>query len=208
MMSEQPTKYLSILKPQTGLYKEKGSKFISFAFPVNSESEIKESIDNLKKEYFDARHHCYAWILGPDKTLFRSNDDGEPAGTAGKPIYNQLLSKDLTNILVVVIRYFGGIKLGVPGLINAYKQATIDVIEKSDIHEFLLPSFVMIYFNYSNMSEVMKSVKRVDASIHLTEYLNDCRVGVTLLKSKELEFVNELSLIYGVSFKILEQSEW
>ncbi len=207
-MSDQITKYLSILTPQTGLYKEKGSKFISFVFPVNSEAEIKEAIDNLKKEYFDARHHCYAWILGPNKAQFRSNDDGEPAGTAGKPIFNQLLSKDLTNILVVVIRYFGGIKLGVPGLINAYKQATIDVLDKSEIVECLIPSYAMVYFNYSNMSEVMKVVKRVDASIHLTEYLSDCRVGVTLLKSREVELVNELSLIYGVTFRILEQPEW
>ncbi|HML84057.1 MAG TPA: YigZ family protein [Bacteroidales bacterium] len=176
-MSYQTTKYLSIVKPESGLYKEKGSKFISFAYPVASETEIKDQIDLLKKEYFDARHHCYAWILGPDKSHYRTNDDGEPSGTAGKPIYNQLLSKDLTNILIVVIRYFGGIKLGVPGLINAYKLATLDVLEKADIREFLIPSYVVIDFNYSTMSEVMKSIKKVDATIHLTEYLQECRVG-------------------------------
>lgn len=207
-MSYQTTKYLSIVKPESGLYKEKGSKFISFAYPVASETEIKDQIDLLKKEYFDARHHCYAWILGSDKTHYRTNDDGEPSGTAGKPIYNQLLSKDLTNVLIVVIRYFGGIKLGVPGLINAYKLATLDALEKADIREFLIPSYVVIDFNYSTMSEVMKSIKKVDATIHLTEYLQECRVGVELIKSKELELLENLSLIYGVTYKVYNQPMW
>ena len=116
--------YKTIAEVSEGIYRDKGSKFIAIAMPVESELEIKNKISEIKKQYFDARHHCYAYILGYNKEAYRINDDGEPSGTAGKPIHGQLLSKDLTNILVVVVRYFGGVKLGVSGLITAYKEAT------------------------------------------------------------------------------------
>ena len=124
LMSDIQDKYKTIENPSEGIYKEKGSKFMAYAYPVYSEDEIKDIVKELKEKYYDARHHCFAWSLGVDGIRFRANDDGEPSGTAGKPIYGQLLSNELTNILVVVIRYFGGTKLGVPGLIHAYKEAT------------------------------------------------------------------------------------
>ncbi len=127
--------YLTIEKNTEGLFKDKGSKFLAFAYPVEEEEEIKEYIQALKKEHYSARHHCYAWRLGAEKTHFRANDDGEPSSTAGKPILGQIQKNDLTNILIVVVRYFGGTLLGVSGLINAYRGAAADVINNSIIVE-------------------------------------------------------------------------
>jgi len=125
--------FKTISAPAEAIFKEKRSKFLAFAFPVENETEIKEKIAFLKKKYHDARHHCYAYILGADKSSYRMNDDGEPSGTAGRPIHGQLLSKDVTNVLVVVVRYFGGIKLGTGGLRVAYKMATKEVLENATI---------------------------------------------------------------------------
>ena len=130
--------YKTIEKPSEGLFKDKGSKFISFAFPVDNEEEIKEIVQSIKKEHHSARHHCYAWRLGADQLLFRANDDGEPSSTAGKPILGQIQSFDLTNILIVVVRYFGGTLLGVSGLINAYRNAALDAINQAEIVEKLV----------------------------------------------------------------------
>ena len=125
-MVEVADTYKTIDSPAEGIYKEKGSKFLAKAYPVRTEEQVKAIVEQLKEEYYDARHHCYAYILGPKGDKWRANDDGEPSGTAGKPIHGQLLSFNLTNVLVVVIRYFGGTKLGESGLINAYKTATHD----------------------------------------------------------------------------------
>jgi uncharacterized YigZ family protein len=125
----------TIFAPAEAIFKEKRSKFLAFAFPVENEAEIKEKIAFLKKKYHDARHHCYAYILGADKSVYRMNDDGEPSGTAGRPIHGQLLSKEVTNVLIVVVRYFGGVKLGTGGLRVAYKMAAKEVLEKSQIIE-------------------------------------------------------------------------
>ncbi len=127
--------YRTIQKSATGSYKEKGSKFLAFAFPVTSESEIKENLAALRKEYFDARHHCFAWMLGAEKKLFRSSDDGEPNHSAGDPILGQIRSTNLTDVLIVVVRYFGGVKLGVGGLISAYKAAAEDALKNAIIIE-------------------------------------------------------------------------
>ena len=127
--------YNTIEKPSFAEYKEKGSKFLAFAYPVDSETAIKERIDHLKKEYFDARHHCFAWMLGPDKTHFRAFDDGEPNHSAGTPILGQIRSKGITNVLIVVVRYFGGVKLGVGGLISAYKTTAQLTLEEANIIE-------------------------------------------------------------------------
>lgn len=151
--------YKTISKPSEGLFKEKGSKFISFAYPVTSEDEIREIIQSLKKEHHSARHHCYAWRLGHEKLLFRANDDGEPSSTAGKPILGQIQSFDLTNILIVVVRYFGGTLLGVSGLINAYRNAALDAISQSQIIEELVEKQLLIEFGYGVMNEVMKIFK-------------------------------------------------
>jgi uncharacterized YigZ family protein len=151
--------YQTIQSPATGIYKDKGSKFLSFAFPVETEDEVKTIVAKLKKDYYDACHHCYAYILGYNSEKYRENDDGEPSGTAGKPICGQLRSKQLTNILVVVVRYFGGTKLGVSGLIEAYKTATTDVLQNAKIIEKIVLKEHHISFDYEQMNAVMKIVK-------------------------------------------------
>lgn len=145
--------------PSEGLYKDKGSRFISYAFPVNSEEEIREIIQTIKKNHHSARHHCYAWRIGAEKLLFRANDDGEPSSTAGKPILGQIQSFDLTNILIVVVRYFGGTLLGVSGLINAYRNGALDAINNAEIVEKLVEKWLLIKFDYSAMNQVMKVFK-------------------------------------------------
>ena len=151
--------YRMIKSPSEGLYKEKGSKFISLAMPVYSEDEVREKLDELRKQYHDARHYCYAYVLGPDKSAYRINDDGEPSGTAGRPIHGQIQSNDLTNILVVVIRYFGGIKLGVSGLISAYKSAAADALGKATVKTLTINDVYQVSYEYPLMNEVMRVIK-------------------------------------------------
>lgn len=190
--------YLTIEDRAEGVYKEKGSKFISLAFPVTTQEEIKEIVKDKKKEYFDARHHCYAYILGHDKSVFRMNDDGEPSSTAGKPIYGQLLSKDLTNILVVVVRYFGGTKLGVSGLIQAYKQATIDVLNNSKIIEKTVDEVYSVSFDYSLMNDVMKVMKEYDLHQQNHKFENDCYLEFRIRKRDSKVVVDNLKFIDNV----------
>jgi uncharacterized YigZ family protein len=151
--------YQEISEPSEGLFKDRGSKFFAHAYPVWSEDDIKLALDELKKKYYDARHHCYSWVLHPDKSAYRMNDDGEPSSTAGRPIYGQLQSYNLTNILVVVVRYFGGTKLGVPGLINAYKTAAKEALENAEIIEKLIKDVYQVEFAYPDMNIVMKILK-------------------------------------------------
>ena len=157
--------YKTIAGPSEGIYREKGSKFIALAFPVESEAEVKEKLAEIQKQYFDARHHCYSYILGPNKDAYRLNDNGEPSGTAGRPIHGQLLSKDLTNTLVIVVRYFGGIKLGVSGLINAYKTAAKDALDAATIIEKTVDEIYKVSFDYSVMNSVMQLLKDPYVSI-------------------------------------------
>ena len=157
--------YKTIAGPSEGVYREKGSKFIALAFPVESEAEVKEKLAEIQKQYFDARHHCYSYILGPNKDAYRLNDNGEPSGTAGRPIHGQLLSKDLTNTLVIVVRYFGGIKLGVSGLINAYKTAAKDALDHATIIEKTVDETYKVSFDYSVMNSVMQLLKDPYVSI-------------------------------------------
>lgn len=193
--------YRTILSASQGLYKEKGSKFIAFAYPVINEDQIKEHLVALKEEYFDARHHCYAYCLGADKGRFRMNDDGEPSSTAGKPIYGQLLSNDLTDILVVVIRYFGGTKLGVPGLINAYKSATADAIANAEIVEKTVNTIFTIEFDYIVMNSVMKIIKECAPEVLDRRFENICSMVLSIRESEaagllaRLEKVETLTLI-------------
>lgn len=157
--------YKTIAGPSEGIYREKGSKFIALAFPVETEAEVKEKLAEIQKQYFDARHHCYSYILGPNKDAYRLNDNGEPSGTAGRPIHGQLLSKDLTNTLVIVVRYFGGIKLGVSGLINAYKTAAKDALDAATIIEKTVDEAYKVSFDYSVMNSVMQLLKDPYVSI-------------------------------------------
>ncbi|MEG0795885.1 MAG: YigZ family protein [Odoribacter sp.] len=184
-----------------GLYKEKGSKFISLAYPVTTEEEIREIVLELKDKYYDARHHCYAWKLGMTKTHFRVNDDGEPSSTGGKPIFGQIQSNDLTNILIVVIRYFGGIKLGVSGLMNAYRKAAADAIQNAKIIEKTIDDQLHICFNYLVLNDVMKIIKEEKPEILERNFELKCemllsirRKNLPLLKSR-LQQVESLSFI-------------
>lgn len=151
--------YKTIAAPSEGLFKDKGSKFISYAFPVCSEEEIREIIQIIKKDHHSARHHCYAWRLGHEKLHFRANDDGEPSNSAGKPILGQIQSNELTNILIVVVRYFGGILLGVGGLINAYRNAAQDALVQAEIVERVVEKRLLVEFGYGAMNDVMKIFK-------------------------------------------------
>lgn len=151
--------YRTLLNPAEGQFKEKGSRFLAFTYPVTSEAEIKGHLAHLKKEYFDARHHCFAWTLGADKKLFRAFDDGEPNHSAGDPILGQIRSRDLTNVLVVVVRYFGGVKLGVGGLISAYKTAAEEALNHSIIIEKEVAETIRVVYDYTATPEVMRLVK-------------------------------------------------
>lgn len=157
--------YFTIRKPAKGAFKDRGSKFLSFIFPVTNEQEIKDSLTQIKKDNPSANHYCYAWRLGADASAHRANDDGEPANSAGKPILGQLQSKDLTNALIIVVRYFGGTLLGVSGLINAYKTAAADAIVNSEIEEKFILFEYKIEFSFEDMNSVMKILKDTDSKI-------------------------------------------
>lgn len=155
--------YKTIIAISEGLYKEKGSRFIAIAFPVNNEQEVKDALAGLRKTYHDARHHCYAYVIGFDRATCRMNDDGEPSGTAGKPIYNQILASGLTNVLVVVVRYFGGTLLGVSGLLRAYKTAAADALSQAKVIEKTVNDVYVITFPYTHMNDVMRCLKESNA---------------------------------------------
>lgn len=172
--------FLTIKNPSEGEYKEKGSKFLAFAFQVRTEDEVKERLDELRKKYYDARHHCYAYQLGQNSELWRANDDGEPNHSAGTPILNQLKSFNLTDILVVVIRYFGGTKLGVSGLINAYKTATEEALQNAEIEEKIITKIVSFSFDYLGMNDVMKLIKDYELEIVEQEFTNTCQMKLSV----------------------------
>lgn len=181
--------FLTIKQPSEGEYKEKGSKFLAFAFQVQTEEQIKERLDELRKKYYDARHHCYAYQLGQNGELWRANDDGEPNHSAGTPILNQIKSFNLTDVLVVVIRYFGGTKLGVSGLINAYKIATMEALQNAEIEEKIITKVVSFSFDYLGMNDVMKLIKEYDLDIIEQEFTNTCqmKLAVRLANLAEVE---------------------
>lgn len=170
--------YKTIAAPSEGLYKEKGSKFLAFAYPVQTESKIKEHLESLRKQYYDARHHCYAYVLGPRQEVYRANDDGEPSATAGRPIHGQILSQGLTDVLVVVVRYFGGTKLGTSGLINAYKTATLDALQQAEVIEKIVMQRYRIRFPYEQMNQVMRIVK--DLQLQVVEQQSDLQCVLVL----------------------------
>lgn len=175
--------YLTVARLSEGLYKEKMSKFISFAVPVSTLDEAKEAIARYQKEYYDARHVCWAYMLGAARTEYRVNDNGEPSGTAGKPILGQINSFGLTNVLIVVVRYFGGIKLGTSGLIEAYRAAAADAIRANEIVECLVEEDVRIFFEYPFMNDVMRIVKEEGPEIVGQSYDMDCLMSLRIRKS-------------------------
>jgi uncharacterized YigZ family protein len=195
--------YKTILKPSEGLFKDKGSKFISYSFPVSSESEINEIIRNIRKDHHSARHHCFAWRLGYEKLLFRTNDDGEPSSSAGKPILGQIQHFDLTNILIVVVRYFGGTLLGVSGLINAYRNAALDAISQSEIIEKIVERNLQIYFDYGVMNDVMKIFKEEKLPQLNPVFDLRCQIQTSIRLSDFDRIEAELKKVEGVEIHIL-----
>ncbi|MGC9354952.1 MAG: IMPACT family protein, partial [Mariniphaga sp.] len=157
--------YKTIKEKSKGLFKDRGSKFLSYAFPVETEDEIKEILNQVKKEHHSARHHCYAWRLGTEEITFRANDDGEPSSTAGKPILGQLLSFELTNTLIIVVRYFGGTLLGTSGLINAYRTAAAEAIKNAKIETRIIEEKFLLKFTYKEMNDVMQIIKQENLNI-------------------------------------------
>ena len=184
--------YNSIGSPSRGLYKDQGSRFISFAYPVETEAQVKELVDSLKKEYHDARHHCFAYRLGLDGSRYRMNDDGEPSSTAGRPILSQIDSAGLSDVLVVVVRYFGGIKLGVPGLIKAYKTAAQDALAQTAKVEKTAAVSYHIEFDYMNMDSVMRNLKDMDIPQSGQNFGQLCSMDIRVRLSQQEELTKRL----------------
>lgn len=189
--------YQSIDHPSEGLYKEKGSKFISFAFPVQNEVTIKEILAGIRKEHFSARHCCYAWSLGIGQERYRVNDDGEPSGTAGRPIFGQIQSHQLTNILLVVVRYFGGTLLGVSGLIQAYKQAASDAVSNAMIVTRTVEHIMEIKFDYAAMNNLMQLIKEEQLEIVTTQFDLQCIIQVKVRSARLEEVESKIAKIEG-----------
>ena len=185
--------YRSIAAPAKGIYKELGSKFLAFAHPVETEDQAKEILAAVRKEYFDARHHCFAWRLGLTGEPSRLSDDGEPSSTAGRPIHGQLLSQELSDILVVVVRYFGGVKLGVPGLIRAYRTATQDALANALIVEKVAGEHFTLKFGYLQMNDVMKVLKDMGITPLRQSFDLDCSLEVRVRLSQIEDFRKQLS---------------
>ena len=175
--------YLTIQDKSEGIYTEKRSKFLAFAHPVETIDEIKDLLTDYKQKYYDARHVCYAYMLGPERADFRANDDGEPSSTAGKPILGQINSRELTNILVVVIRYFGGVKLGTSGLIVAYREAAAEALSAATVIEKTIEETVTFTFPYVMMNSVMRVVKELNPRIVEQKYDETCIITLAIKRS-------------------------
>ena len=209
-----PDKYLTIAAPSEGLFKDSGSRFIAYAYPVGAESEVKAIVDRLRAEHHGARHHCFSYRItkvedtleGPTLTkdgIWRANDDGEPSGTAGRPILGQIDSKGLQNVLVVVVGYFGGILLGVPGLIRAYKSATADALEKAQIVEKTATRRWQIGFGYDLMPAVMGEIKALGLETAARDFAEECSITLDVPLSKEQTFLEHTEKIGIFKDKII-----
>lgn len=198
--------YLTIKEPSEGLFKDRGSKFSGFAFPVQSEEMVRMQLTVLKKQHPSANHHCYAFRLGSGKQSYRMNDDGEPSNTAGKPIFGQIQSKDLTDILIVVVRYFGGTLLGVSGLINAYKLAAADAIKNATIIEKTINDVYEITFDYLLMNDVMRIIKEDNLKILLQNSELSCSILFSVRKSQSTLVYDKMSKLNGLKIKYIGNS--
>ena len=197
-------KYKEIKSSTKGIYKEKGSKFIAYSYPVYSEEEVKEKLEEVKRLEHAARHHCYAYILNPDKSAQRANDDGEPSSTAGKPILGQILSNNLTNVLIVVVRYFGGVKLGVPGLMRSYKTAAAAAISKAIIITKTIKEQYEVDFKYPQMNDVMQLVKEFDLEVINTDFQIECKLIFAVAKSKTNNTVDTFKKNHEITIKYIK----
>lgn len=192
--------YKSVERGTEGIFRDKGSRFIAYLYPIKSENEIKNIHAELKALHPKARHHCWAMRIGPDRTVFRINDDGEPSGTAGRPILNTLLLSDLTNVLAVVVRYFGGTLLGVPGLINAYKSATQDAINQATIVEKTINVIFKLEFQHSVMNEVMRIIKDENLRIFNQEFDLNCSLAIEIRQSQVNKVIAKLDKVEGLKW--------
>ncbi|MBA4853253.1 YigZ family protein [Emticicia sp. BO119] len=195
--------YTTIKQATEALFKDRGSKFLAFTYPITNEQEVKKYLDTLRGLHPKANHHCYAYRLGIDRSQFRVNDDGEPSGSAGRPILNVLLSKDVTNILVVVVRYFGGTLLGVPGLINAYKSATIEALTGAELIQKTLNDLYEISFDFEAMNDVMRVVKEFGLKISNQTYDNRCTLTIEVRKAILNQVLTKMEKIDSINTKYL-----
>lgn len=194
--------YRTIAGPAEGLYKEKGSRFLAFAYPVSDQKTIRERVAHLQKKYFDARHHCFAWMLGVDKKSFRAFDDGEPNHSAGEPILGQIRSRDLTDVLVVVVRYFGGVKLGVGGLAAAYKTAAGDALDNAQIVENEVTAGIEITYGYEATAEVMRLVKAFGLTVQ-SQHFDAQGVLTAQFKLRDKQSLSErMELLKGIGLNV------
>ncbi|MCF0184248.1 MAG: YigZ family protein [Bacteroidaceae bacterium] len=193
--------YLTIASPASGEYSEKRSKFLAFALPVKTAEEAMVHVARFQKEYYDARHVCFAYMLGADREVFRANDNGEPSGTAGKPILGQINSRMLTDILVVVVRYFGGVKLGTSGLIVAYRLATQAALDNAEVVERTVDEQITVSFGYLLMNSVMRIVKEEEPQILDQQFDNDCLLTLSIRKDKMPRLRERLGKIEGTSIR-------
>ncbi|MEC3880381.1 IMPACT family protein [Parapedobacter sp. 10938] len=189
--------YKTIAAPAEGQFKDRGSKFIAYAYPLRDEAAVKELVGALKAQHPKARHHCWAYRLTPDRSVFRINDDGEPSGTAGRPILNSLLSADITNVLVVVVRYFGGTLLGVPGLIHAYKAASLDALSAAEIVELTVNDVYRVAFAYEQLNEVMRVVKAEDLNVLKQDFDNTCAMELEIRQTQVAQVLGRLGKVEG-----------
>jgi len=201
-MADSKDTYKTILKPsEEVLFKEKNSKFFGYAFPVANEEEVKKQLEQLKKQHFSARHWCYAYQLGTEKFNFRANDDGEPTNSAGMPIYRQIQSFEVTNVLVVVVRYFGGVKLGVGGLISAYKTTAQMALENAEIIEKTIDLYYTIVFDYKNMNKIMRIIKEKNLEIVSQKMELNCEIKIATRKKNAEMIFDIFSSLFEVSIK-------
>lgn len=191
----QEDTYNTIHEPSRGLFKQQGSRFVSFAYPVSDVQRVGELVKVIRDEYHDARHWCYAYRIGLQGQISRSSDDGEPSGTAARPILGQLLSRELTNVLVVVVRYFGGIKLGVSGLIGAYRAATVDALDQARVIECTRKALITVNFPYLSIDQAMKAIKDSSAQILSQEFDNACAVTLQIRQKNESQLLKQLQNI-------------
>ena len=196
--------YKTIASTSQGIYKEKGSRFVSFAVPISSQEEIKPIIDKIRKEHHEARHHCYAYIIGYERIIWRVNDDGEPSGTAGRPILGQINSFGLTNIIIVVSRYFGGTLLGVSGLINAYRYAAESALRNAELTEKTVNEYYKITYPYISMNDVMKILKEENIGQSEQSFDIECNILLNFRVSVKEKVLNRLSRIDGLNYIYIE----
>jgi uncharacterized YigZ family protein len=196
--------YFTIKEASQGVFKDRGSKFLAYAFPVANESEIKKYLSALRKEHPSARHHCYAWRLGAGKEAWRANDDGEPSGTAGKPILGQMQSHDLTNMLIVVVRYFGGTLLGASGLINAYRSAAADAIKNAVIEEKFIMFEYETEFSFEDMNEIMRILKENECRIISQDYNETNKIIFRVKKKDSEKMLTQFAAVYKAKITYLK----